>query len=311
MKIKDLFNKKEFVYSFEVFPPKPHYPIDTIYSTIEELSQLRPDYISVTYGAAGSIANNRTAEIASLIKEKYDVEALAHLTCMGTSKEGMDYILKDLNRKGIRNVLALRGDKPDNIENTGQDRFENSQDIIRYIKENSDLGIAAACYPEGHMESKDKNIDIEVLKLKEEAGADYFISQLFLDNNYFYEFLNKAEQKGVKAPIQAGIMPIVNKNQISTIASLCGSKVPEKFLKIINKYEHDKDALRDAGIAYALEQIVDLISSGVDGVHLYTMNNLYIAKKINSNMEFILNSVRGESKLKNLVLNNKGSSLYE
>lgn len=300
MKIKHLFNEKRFVYSFEIFPPKPDYPIETIYDTIEELSELRPDYISVTYGAAGSIANNRTAEIANIIKNKYHIEALAHLTSIGSSRERIDYILKDLKRKGVNNILALRGDRPENIENVEPSDFENSQDIIRYTKENSNLGIAAACYPEGHIESKDKKIDIDVLKLKEESGADYFISQLFLDNNYFYDLLDKVEQKGVKSPIQAGIMPVINKKQIEKIVSLCGATIPKKFIKIINKYEHDKDALRDAGIAYALEQIVDLISSGVRGVHLYTMNNPYIAKRINSNMDSILKSVRAESRLKDL-----------
>lgn len=294
MKIRDLFNEKAFVYSFEIFPPRPKYPIETVYNTIRELSKLKPDYISVTYGAAGSIADNRTAEIADLIKNKYDIESLAHLTCIGASKEKMDYILSDLKEKGINNVLALRGDKPEEGNYVGGFEFSNSQDIIRYIKENSDFGIAAACYPEGHIESKDRNIDIEILKLKEEAGADYFISQLFLDNNYFYDFLDAARQKGVKAPIQAGIMPIINRRQAKKIISLCGATLPKKFIKILDKYEYDEDSLREAGIAYALEQIVDLISSGVSGVHLYTMNNPYVAEKINSNMDCILSSVRQE-----------------
>ncbi|OLS03130.1 methylenetetrahydrofolate reductase [NAD(P)H] [Tissierella creatinophila] len=300
MKIRDLFNEKEFVYSFEIFPPRHDYPIETVYSTIEELSKLKPDYISVTYGAAGSIANNRTAEIANLIKDKYGIESLAHLTCIGSDKQKIDNVLADLKEKKIDNILALRGDRPEDGSNIDRFEFINSQDIIRYIKENSDFGIAAACYPEGHIESRDKNVDIEVLKRKEEFGTDYFISQLFLDNNYFYDFLDKAEQKGIKAPIQAGIMPVINKRQIEKITSLCGATLPKKFIKIIDKYEHDKDALRDAGIAYALEQIVDLISSGVRGVHLYTMNNPYIAKRINENMDCILSSVRKESKVASL-----------
>ena len=289
MKIRELFDERKLVYSFEVFPPKPVYPIDTVFSTIEELSILKPDYISVTYGAGGGIINNRTAEISSLIKNKYNIEALAHLTCIGSNEEQMECILKDLQSKGINNILALRGDIIDNGETLGE--FKNSQDIIDYAKRNSNLGIAAACYPEGHIESKDKTVDIDILKLKEEAGADYFISQLFFDNNYFYDLLNKAEQKGIKSPIQAGIMPVVNKKQIERIVSLCGATLPAKFIKIINKYEHNKEALRDAGIAYAQEQIVDLISSEVRGIHLYSMNNPYIAKTITKGIGSIINSI--------------------
>ncbi len=290
MHIKNLFNEKELVYSFEVFPPKVDYPIETIYNTLEDLSDLNPDYISVTYGAGGSLQDNRTAEISSLIKNKYNKESLAHLTCIGSSKKEMNHILDDLKEKGISNILALRGDIPDaSCGNLGE--FTNSQELIRFIKEHSDFGVAAASYPEGHIEEKSIKKEIEIMKLKEAAGADYFITQLFFDNNYFYDFLDKVRQKNIKLPIQAGIMPVINKRQIKRITSLCGSTIPNKFIKILNKYEDDKIALRDAGIAYALEQIVDLASSGVEGIHLYTMNNPYIAKTISENFESILNSI--------------------
>ena len=301
MKIRDLFDKEKLVYSFEVFPPKPDYPIESIYSKIEEMSVLKPDYMSVTYGAAGSTADKRTAEIASLIKNKHGIESLAHLTCIDSTKEEVSKILKDLKERNVNNVLALRGDILEDQELLEGLNFKNSQDIIRYIKSNSNLGIAAACYPEGHIESKDKSIDIDILKLKEDAGADYFISQLFLDNGYFYDFLDKAEQKGIKSPIQAGIMPVINKRQIEKIVSLCGATLPKKFIKIINKYEHNKDALRDAGIAYALEQIVDLISSGVRGIHLYTMNSPYIAERITTSIDSILLSVKEEDQLRQIL----------
>lgn len=289
MKIREKFNKQGIVFSFEIFPPKPDYPIDTIYKTLEELSDLNPDYISVTYGAGGSITGNRTGEISSLIKNKYKKEALAHLTCIGSSKKQIDYILDDLSKNGIENILALRGDMPESGGNKGE--FNNSQELIRYIKSHSDFGVAAACYPEGHISEKDIRKEIEILKLKEEAGANYFITQLFFDNNFFYDFLNKVEQKNIKSPIQAGIMPVINKKQIERVVSLCGATLPRKFIKIINKYGHDKEALRDAGIAYALEQIVDLASSGVSGIHLYTMNNPYIARNITSSIDSILNSI--------------------
>lgn len=289
MKIKNIFEEKELVFSFEVFPPKADYPIETIYNTLEELSDLDPDYISVTYGAGGSLQDNRTAEISSLIKNKYNNESLAHLTCIGSSKEEMNHILDDLREKGINNILALRGDIPEFGGGIGE--FSNSQELIKHIKGHSDFGIAAACYPEGHVEEKSISREIEILKLKEEAGADYFITQLFFDNNYFYDYLNKVEQKGIKIPIQAGIMPVINKRQIKRVASLCGASLPQKFIKILNKYEHDEKALRDAGIAYALEQIVDLASSGARGIHLYTMNNPYIARSITKSIDSILNSI--------------------
>lgn len=289
MKIKNIFEEKELVFSFEVFPPKADYPIETIYNTLEELSDLDPDYISVTYGAGGSLQDNRTAEISSLIKNKYNNESLAHLTCIGSSKEEMNHLLDDLREKGINNILALRGDIPESGGGIGE--FSNSQELIKYIKGHSDFGIAAACYPEGHVEEKSISREIEILKLKEEAGADYFITQLFFDNNYFYDYLNKVEQKGIKVPIQAGIMPVINKRQIKRVTSLCGASLPQKFIKILNKYEHDEKALRDAGIAYALEQIVDLASSGVRGIHLYTMNNPYIARSITNSIDSIRNSI--------------------
>ncbi|MBU5311692.1 methylenetetrahydrofolate reductase [NAD(P)H] [Tissierella carlieri] len=288
MNIKQLFDKKNLVFSFEIFPPKPDYPIETVYDTIEELSVLNPDYISVTYGAGGSVNNNRTCQLSHLMKDRYNIESLAHLTCIGSSKEYMDCVLEELKEKGINNILALRGD----IGSIGVGEFNNSQELIQYIKQSGDFGVAAACYPEGHIESKkDIDKDIRILKLKEEAGADYFISQLFFDNSYFYNLLDKAEQKGIKAPIQAGIMPVINKKQIERVISLCGASLPNKFLRIMNKYEYDKLALRDAGIAFALEQIVDLASSGIKGIHLYTMNNPYIAKSITNNIEFIVSSI--------------------
>lgn len=289
MHIKQLFKEKEVVFSFEIFPPKPTSPIETIYDTLEGLHGLNPDYISITYGAGGSVNNNRTCQLSSLVKNRYGIEALAHLTCIGSTKNEVSEMLENLNAKGVENILALRGDVLEGNHSIGE--FNNSQELINHIKETEEFGIAAACYPEGHIESKNIDKDIDVLKLKENAGTDYLISQLFFDNNYFYKFLNKVEQNNIKIPIQAGIMPVTNKKQIERIISLCGATLPSKFIKVINKYEHDKDALRDAGIAYALEQIVDLVSTGVRGIHLYTMNNPYIAKRITNSIGSILNSI--------------------
>lgn len=289
MKINELFNSKELVFSFEIFPPKVTSPISTVYKTLEELNDLKPDFISVTYGAGGSLTNNRTTELSSLVKEKYGVESVAHLTCISSTKDEIDIILDDLKSRGIENILALRGDIPVGQDPKGE--FNYAYELISHIKKRGDFNILGACYPEGHVRGRDLKEDMMHLKLKEEMGATHFISQLFFDNNYFYDMLEEKDKLGIKSPIQAGIMPVVNKNQIERISSLCGAHIPEKFIKIMNKYEHDKDALREAGIAYAVEQIVDLVSSGVDGIHLYTMNNPYVARRIHDNINTIINSI--------------------
>lgn len=292
MKINELFNSKELVFSFEIFPPKVTSPISTIYNTLEELKDLKPDFISVTYGAGGSLTDNRTTELSSVVKEKYGVESVAHLTCIASTKEEIDIILDDLKVKGIENILALRGDIPVGQDPKGE--FNYAYELISHIKNRGDFNILGACYPEGHVNGRGIKEDMLHLKLKEEMGATQFISQLFFDNSYFYNMLEQKEKLGIKSPIQAGIMPVVNKNQIERVASLCGAHIPEKFIKIMNKYEHDKAALREAGIAYAVEQIVDLVSTGVDGIHLYTMNNPYVARRIHENINTIINSINNK-----------------
>ena len=289
MKIDEIFAKKDLVFSFEIFPPKTTSSVDTIYKTLEELKDLKPDFISVTYGAGGSLVNNRTTELSSLVKEKYGVEAVAHLTCINSTKEEVDYILNDLKAHGIENILALRGDIPEGGVLKGD--FKYAYELISHIKKRGDFNIAAACYPEGHVKGKNLKEDLIHLKLKEESGATHFISQLFFDNNYFYNFLEEKDKLNIKSSIEAGIMPVTNKAQIERLTSLCGVNLPEKFIKIVNKYEYDRVALRDAGIAYAVEQIVDLVSSGVDGIHLYTMNNPYVARKITESISSIINSI--------------------
>lgn len=293
MRINELFNSKELVFSFEIFPPKSTSSVNTIYKTLEELKDLTPDFISVTYGAGGSLKNNRTIELSSLVKERYGVEAVAHLTCINSTKSEIDYILDDLKANGIENILALRGDMLKGVTLKGD--FKYAYELISHIKERGDFNIAAACYPEGHIRGRDIKEDMIHLKLKEESGATHFISQLFFDNNYFYNFLEQKEKLNIKSSVEAGIMPVTNKAQIERITSLCGAKVPEKFIKIMNKYEYDKEALRDAGIAYAVEQIVDLVSSGVQGIHLYTMNNPYVARKISESITSIIKSINKKS----------------
>lgn len=284
MKLAELFNSEKTVFSFEVFPPKRNNPIETIYQTLDQLQDLKPDFISVTYGASGSLADNSTCEIASAIKDKYGIESAAHLTCVNSTKEEVTEVLKRLHENKVENILALRGDLVPDVP--PKKEFRHADELIAFIKESEyDFGISGACYPEGHLDSRDQVEDILNLKKKVDAGAQHLISQLFFDNSLFYDFLDKARIAGINVPIEAGIMPVVNKKQIERMVSLCGASLPAKFTKMMSRYETRPEAMRDAGIAYAVNQIVDLVSCGVDGVHLYTMNNPYIAKRISESVQ--------------------------
>jgi methylenetetrahydrofolate reductase (NADPH) len=281
MKIKELFNNKKTVISFEIFPPNSNYHIDSIYKTIDSLSNLNPDFISVTYGSGGS-TRKRTVEIASIIKNNYNIEALAHLTCIGADKKEIDNILRSLKQNNIENILALRGDLPLEEKQLFKD-FTHANELINYINKDNNFGIASACYPEFHHESNDI-LDLWNLKKKVDSGTDFLITQIFFDNDILYRFLDNAQKININIPISAGIMPVLNKKQILRITKLCGSTLPKKFLRILEKYEYNEEALEQAGIAYALEQIVDLLSYGIDGIHFYTMNRI-------KSTEHIINSI--------------------
>ena len=280
MKIKDLYKNKPVI-SLEIFPPKPENPIDTVLDTIDALSDLRPAFISVTYGAGGS-SKSHTVKIAEIIKNKYNIEALAHLTCVGSTKAEIDNILAELKESNIENIMALRGDLP---LGTGPEILERAEyryakDLIAHIKEVGDFCIGAACYPECHIECRDSVTDLKNLKTKVESGPDFLITQLFFDNNLYYSFMEKLDILGVDLPVSAGIMPVINKKQIERITSLCGASIPDKFRRMMDKYEDNPAALKEAGTAYATEQIIDLLSSGADGIHLYSMNRPEVARKI-------------------------------
>lgn len=292
MKINDLFKEKKVVFSFEIFPPKSTSSVETIYNTLEELRGLNPDYISVTYGAGGSIKDNKTIELSSLVKNKYGIETVAHLTCISSTREEIQYYLRELKANKIENILALRGDVPVGGKVIGE--FNHANELISFIDKNDKFNIAAACYPEGHIEHKGLYREIESMKRKEDSGASYFISQLFFDNNRYYNFQEEARAANIKLPIEAGIMPVTSKKQIERMVALSGASLPSKFKRIMEKYEHNPEALRDAGIAYAVEQIVDLISTGVDGIHLYVMNNPYVAKKISGSIGNIILTINKE-----------------
>ena len=277
MKTADIFKKKT-VFSLEIFPPKPDSDESVIYNTLEQLSDIRPDFISVTYGAGGGKNGCKTIKIASDIISRFGVSSVAHLPCINHTKEQITQILDSITASGIDNVLALRGDIPEGCVLTGD--FRHANELVSFIRENYDLNIIAACYPETHPESKNAVEDIKYLKHKVDCGVDHLITQLFLDNDDFYAFREKTQLAGINVPIEAGIMPVTNKRQIERMAKLCGIKLPAKFARILERYENNPIALRDAGIAYAVDQITDLVAEGVDGIHLYTMNNSFIAHKI-------------------------------
>lgn len=277
MKTNDIFKRKR-VLSYEVFPPKRTAPVDTIYKTLEGLKEIEPDFISVTYGAGGSENSDLTFKIAAEIKQNYGMESAVHLPCIGLTREDVLQKLKELKEQKIENILALRGDIPDGYDGLGEFRY--ACDLIAFIKEHGDFNILAACYPEGHIESKSMAEDIHNLKRKVDAGAGHLISQLFFENESFYSFLEQCRGADIHVPVEAGIMPVVNKKQIQRMASLCGASIPKKLAAILDRYGDDSAAMRDAGIAYAIDQIADLVEHGVDGIHLYTMNQPDIAQRI-------------------------------
>lgn len=284
MKIRELFDKK-IIFSLEVFPPKKTSSVDVIYKTLEELGDIHPDFISVTFGAGGSGNSCYALDIASKIRENGIIPML-HLPCINFTKEEIDSALDEAKSRGIENILALRGDINPDI--TPVKQFSHASDLIPYIKTRGDFDVAGACYPEGHPDSETLDEDIENLRKKVDSGADHLITQLFFDNEYFYNFRDKAVKAGINVPIEAGIMPVVNKNQIERMVTTCGASLPHKFVKIMQKYGQNPEAMRDAGIAYAINQIVDLAASDVDGIHLYSMNNAYVARKISEAVSGVL-----------------------
>ncbi len=285
--IREAFASKRLVFSFEVFPPKKDQPLEGLLEVARRLKELNPDFVSVTYGAGGS-TRDRTMEIAKHLWQELEITPLAHLTCIAHTRDEVDSILDELDVSGIRNVLALRGDRPQD----GQIRedFRHAVDLVRHIRARFGRGffVAAAAYPEGHVESPSLKEDLFHLKAKVEAGVDLLITQLFFDNEVFFAFMEKLELMGVSVPVSAGIMPVLNASQISRIVSLCGASIPSKLSRIMARYEHDPESLKQAGIIYATEQILDLISWGVRGIHLYTMNRFEPAARIAENLRGLL-----------------------
>ncbi|MBQ6889183.1 MAG: methylenetetrahydrofolate reductase [Lachnospiraceae bacterium] len=277
MKISEIYEHKKSL-SFEIFPPKKDSELKNIDATLEVLCELKPDFISVTFGAGGSSNCNRTIELAKKIKFNYHVEPVVHLTCLSYNKAEIDEFSRVLKSEGIQNVLALRGDRNPDIPE--KDDFKHASDLITYLKQNEDFCIAGACYPECHPESENRILEMKHLRTKVNAGAEVLLSQLFFDNDYFFRFVEDCRISGIEVPVIPGIMPVINAAQIKRMVTMCGASFPVRFQKIINKYENNKEALFDAGMSYALSQIIDLLANDIDGIHLYTMNNPTVAKRI-------------------------------
>jgi methylenetetrahydrofolate reductase (NADPH) len=283
MKISDVYKVKKFVFSCEVFPPRPGVEIEEILKTIKELKSISPDFVSVTYGAGGG-TKSRTIEIASKIKKSYKMEPLMHLSCIDTKKEDIDNILNEISQNGIENILALRGDIPNdrNLKFIGSD-FSYASDLVVYIKfHRSNFCLGVAGYPEVHPEAYSMEKDIKKLKKKIDAGASFIISQLFFKNDFFYRYLDMIRKMGINVPVSAGIMPVFKAKLLNKMIKLSRATVPSDLIAIVEKYKDKDKEMEKAGIEYAVNQIRDLIDNGVDGVHLFTMNCAYLAKKISS-----------------------------
>jgi len=286
MKIRDILGNGKPTLSFEVFPPKTEDKYESVEKAAMEIAAKKPSFMSVTYGAGGG-TSRYTVEIAAEIQERYGVMALAHLTCVSSTREKVHQVLKELKLRGVENVLALRGDIPQ--DGKVEKDYHYASELIREIKEIGDFCIGAACYPEGHVESENKTKDIQHLQEKVEAGCDFVTTQMFFDNNILYNYLYRIREKGITVPVIAGIMPVTNVSQIRRICQMSGTYLPSRFKAIVDRFGENPAAMKQAGIAYATEQIIDLIANGVNGIHVYSMNKPDVAEKIQENLSEILN----------------------
>ena len=290
MKIIDLITRDSFSLSFEVFPPKTEMTFDSVKSATEEIAKLQPSFMSVTYGAGGG-TSKYTLDIAKNIKELYGVPTLAHLTCVSSSRETVQERIRAIAYAGITNVMALRGDIPASMENDDRSHwdYKYAVELVRELKESPyDFCIGGACYPEIHPESLNQKDDILRLKEKVEAGCDFLTTQMFFDNNLLYNFLYKIREAGITVPVVPGIMPITNANQVERAIKLSGSFIPQRFKSLVDKFGSDPLAMRQAGIAYATDQIIDLYANGITNVHVYSMNKPDVAQKIQANLSDII-----------------------
>ena len=284
MKIKDLLQEKRTI-SCEFFPPREAEGIPNVLRAIERVKVYNPDFVSVTYGAGGS-TRAFTEEITLRVKQEAALEVMAHLTCVGQTREELNGVLERLDQAGIENVIALRGDPPrgetDFVPVEGG--FQHATDLIRHIRQNFEFGVAGACYPEGHVEAVDLDSDLEYVKRKVDQGADFLITQLFYDNYYFFNFMEQARKAGIDTPVVPGVLPILSAPQIRRFTALCGAKIPPELDQQLDRYADDDRAVRELGIEYATNQVRELWDNGVPGVHFYVLNRTYAVSKILNNL---------------------------
>lgn len=287
MKLDQILGKDKITLSFEVFPPKTDANYDSVERAAFGVAKLAPSYMSVTYGAGGSTRSN-TVKIAGGIQSRYGVTTIAHLTCVGASRADIRNALGEMKAAGIENVLALRGDKPKDFEGDPFTDFHYASELVSEIKACGDFCVGGACYPEGHVDSVNKKEDILNLKKKVDAGCEFLTTQMFFDNNIFYNFLYRIREAGINVPVIPGIMPITRANQVVNAVKLSGCNVPERFKSIVDRFGGEPAAMQQAGIAYATDQIIDLIANGINNIHVYSMNKAEVAAGIQSNLSEIV-----------------------
>lgn len=291
MKICDVFSAGKRSISFEFFPPKTDQGENSLFRAIERLKSYRPDYVSVTYGAGGS-TRDKTVEMVTCIKKETGLEAMCHVTCVAQAKEEVHGVLDRLKHGGIDNVLALGGDLPKEWDNFTplEGGFRGAAELIPYIRQHFDLGIAVACFPEGHPEAPDLESDTAHLKAKVDAGADFVVTQLFYDNRDYFDLMERVEKKGIRVPVVVGLMPILNTAQVRRFTALCGAKIPPELDRRLEKYAEDEEGARELGVEYATRQVEELWRAGVAGIHFYTLNRSYSACKILDSLASLIDS---------------------
>ncbi len=290
MKISDILREDKTTISFEVFPPKTTANFESVKKAALGVAALHPDYMSVTYGAGGSNRGN-TLHIAEEIQKAENVTTIAHMTCVGAGKEDIRTALSEMKEAGIENILALRGDRPKDFDGDPFKEYHYASELVATIKEYGDFCVGGACYPEGHPDSTNKKEDIKNLKKKVDAGCEFLTTQMFFDNNIFYSFLYKAREAGILVPVIPGIMPITRANQVENAVRLSGCNVPERFRSIVDCFGENPAAMQQAGIAYATDQIIDLIANGIRHIHVYSMNKPEVAKGILDNLSDIVRQI--------------------
>ena len=287
MKIKDRLTDGKVHISFEVFPPKTDAKFESVQNAVDEIAKLAPSFISVTYGAGGGTSKN-TVKIASHIQNDLGVDSIAHLTCVSSTKEEVRQRVQEMKESGIQNILALRGDIPAESEFPIPNQYKYAYELIEDIKSQGDFCIGAACYPEGHVECEHKEDDIAHLKQKVDCGVNFLTTQMFFDNSVFYNFLYRIREKGITVPVLPGIMPVTNGKQIARSCQLSGAVLPSRFRAIVDRFGDNPKAIQQAGIAYATDQIIDLIANGIQNIHVYSMNKPEVAAAIMSNLSEIV-----------------------